>query len=188
MNISHVLMSYFRSLCNFRCFQNGKRKPRSPFCFSNLLSLRCYSQTTTEQVFPHWRHSLNVRFHVTAQKHLFLSINSGRRDVWHRNTPFIQILDFVEIPVECADILWLDGYLDMSCVLRGGNSCTASWDLQLFLKFSPKGSMLRNILNLTTQHCLFFFFLSWNSLFHLKPHNFQGRISTFMYIYFLEAT
>lgn len=118
MNISHVLMSYFRSLCNFRWFQNGKRKPHSPFCFSNLLSLWRYSQTLTEQVFPHRRHSLNVRFHVTTQKHLFLSINSGRKDVWQRNTPFIQILDFVEIPVECADILWLDGYLDMSCAER----------------------------------------------------------------------
>lgn len=127
------LWDFFRSLSNIHWFQ----KPCSPFCFSILLALGYCGQTMIHQVFPLWSQSLNVKLHVTPQKHHFFSIYSRRRDVWHRNTPFIEILDFVGVPVECADILWLDGYLNMSCVCRGEaipawhpGISSSSWSLQ----------------------------------------------------------
>lgn len=52
----------------------------------------------------------------------------------------------------------------------------ACWDLQLFLETSVKGPIDS-------------FSSSWvEILFHLKPHNFRGKISTLRYVYFLQVT
>lgn len=118
----------------------------------------------------------------------FFPINSRRRNVWHRNTPFIQILAFVGIPVECADILWLAGYLNMSCVSWGEAIPAQHLGISSSWSFQPKAPCWETFWTWLQSIDYFYYFSVEILCFSSNPIIFLGKITTFMYIYFLQVT